>query len=116
MAGLISNSAEATRLAAERAEIEADYRHRIQKMGLRRLMALCAMFLLLLVGAIGMRQVFVLYGSNGIAPEDQETVYLLFMLVLGDAVLVAIAGLVRTYYNYRIASLRQELAQFQTFP
>lgn len=115
MQGVNSNAA-ALRLAGERAEIEAEYRQQIQKLGLRSLIALCTMFLLLLLGAIGIRQVFVLYGHNGIAPEDQETVYLLFMLVLCDAVLVAVAGLIRTYYKYRINGLRQELAQFQAFP
>ena len=107
------HSRNALRLSAEKAEVEAEYSRRIRTMGLRRLIAVCAMFLFLLLGVIGMAQIFSLYGRNGIAPEDSGEVYRLSLLVIIDAILLALAGVVRSYYQYQVVTLRREMAQFQ---
>jgi hypothetical protein len=106
-------SRNALRLSAEKAEVEAEYSRRIRTMGMRRLIALCAMFLFLVLGVVGMAQILSLYGRNGIAPEDSGEVYRVSLLVIIDAILLALAGVVRSYYQFQVVTLRREMAQFQ---
>ena len=71
------------------------------------------MFLFLVLGVVGMAQIFSMYGRNGIAPEDSGEVYRVSLLVIVDAILLALAGVVRSYYQYQVVTLRREMAQFQ---